>query len=92
MRSSRLVGSPRFPITATFPGLGPLGFLPLPVKFRIHFGSPTHFEGAYDAEDAEIEPKVEIVKGEIARLVAEGLTNEALKLDVKNDHPKTAAR
>jgi len=70
---ARLVGAPGFPITLTFPWLGPLGFLPLPVKFRIHFGSPTRFEGAHDAEDAEIEPKVEIVKSEIARLVREAL-------------------
>jgi 1-acyl-sn-glycerol-3-phosphate acyltransferase len=70
---ARLLGAPGFPITATFPWLGPLGFLPLPVKFRIHFGTPTRFEGAHDAEDAEIEPKVEVVKGEIARLIAEAL-------------------
>ena len=70
---ARLVGAPGFPITATFPWLGPLGFVPLPVKFRIHVGSPMRFDGPHDAEDAEIEPKVEEVKREIARLIAEGL-------------------
>jgi len=74
---ARLVGAPGFPITATFPWLGPLGFLPLPVKFRIHFGSPTRFEGAHDAEDAEIEPKVDEVKREIARLIAEALADRS---------------
>ena len=34
----RLVGAPAFPITVGFPWLGPLGYLPLPVKFRVHFG------------------------------------------------------
>jgi len=70
---ARLVGAPGFPITATFPWLGPLGFVPLPVKFRIHVGSPMRFDGPHDAEDAEIEPKVEEVKKAIASLIAEGL-------------------
>jgi len=70
---ARLVGAPGFPITPTFPWLGPLGFVPLPVKFRIHFGSLMRFAGAHDAEDAEIEPKVEAVKQAIARLIADGL-------------------
>jgi len=70
---ARLLGSPGFPITLTFPWLGLAGFLPLPVKFRLRFGSLMRFEGAYDAEDREIEPKVEEVKTEIARLIADGL-------------------
>jgi len=36
----RLVGSPAFPITVTFPWLGPAGFIPLPVKYYIEFGEP----------------------------------------------------
>jgi 1-acyl-sn-glycerol-3-phosphate acyltransferase len=36
----RLIGAPAFPITIGFPWLGAAGFLPLPVKFRIHFGEP----------------------------------------------------
>jgi 1-acyl-sn-glycerol-3-phosphate acyltransferase len=71
---ARLVGAPGFPITLTFPWLGPLGFFaPLPAKFFIHFGSPLRFEGAHDAEDAEIEPKVEQVRKEIERLIGLGL-------------------
>ena len=70
---ARLVGAPGFPITPTFPWLGLLGFVPLPVKFRIRFGKPMRFHGEHDAEDAQIEPDVEKVKAEIARLIAEGL-------------------
>ena len=33
-----LVGAPVAPITLTFPWLGLASFLPLPVKFRLHFG------------------------------------------------------
>lgn len=69
----RLIGSPAFPITITMPWLGALGFVPLPVKFRLHFGRPLRFEGESDAEDAEIQPKVDRVKAEIERLIQIGL-------------------
>ena len=69
----RLVGAPAFPVTITLPWLGLLGVVPLPVKFFLHFGPLLRFEGAHDAEDSEIEPKVEQVKAEIARLIQTGL-------------------
>jgi len=69
----RLIGSPAFPITPLFPWLGPLGFLPLPVKFRIRFGAPLRFEGDAHEDDAAIERYVERVKNAIRGLVAEGL-------------------
>jgi 1-acyl-sn-glycerol-3-phosphate acyltransferase len=37
---ARLTGSPFFPITPTFPLLGPLGLVPLPSKWRIEFCDP----------------------------------------------------
>jgi len=37
---ARLLGLPYFPITPTFPLLGPLGLIPLPSKWLIEFGSP----------------------------------------------------
>lgn len=67
----RLVGSPAFPITPTFPWFGLLGFVPLPVKFRLHFGEPLRFEGDPSEEDAHIEPKVEQVKTAIRGLIRE---------------------
>ena len=69
----RLVGSPAFPITPLFPWLGLAGFLPLPVKFRIHFGEPLRFEGDPNDDDAAIEKHVEVVKDRIRELIAEGL-------------------
>ncbi len=69
----RLVGSPAFPITATFPWFGLLGFVPLPVKFRLRFGEPLRFEGDPHDDDAAMEKKVEVVKDAIRGLVAEGL-------------------
>jgi len=37
---ARLFGLPYFPITPTFPWLGPLGLVPLPSKWLIEFGKP----------------------------------------------------
>jgi 1-acyl-sn-glycerol-3-phosphate acyltransferase len=37
---ARVIGAPYFPVTPTFPLLGPLGFIPLPSKWRIEFGEP----------------------------------------------------
>jgi 1-acyl-sn-glycerol-3-phosphate acyltransferase len=37
---ARLAGSPYFPITPTFPHLGPIGAIPLPSKWRIEFCPP----------------------------------------------------
>jgi 1-acyl-sn-glycerol-3-phosphate acyltransferase len=35
-----LAGLPYWPVTPTFPWLGPLGLIPLPTKWHIHFGAP----------------------------------------------------
>ena len=56
-----------FPITLTFPALGLLGLLPLPVKYRIYVGEPMHFAGNPHDEDEVIEAKVQEVKDEHAR-------------------------
>jgi 1-acyl-sn-glycerol-3-phosphate acyltransferase len=49
---ARLLGAPYFPITPTFPWLGPLGMVPLPSKWIIEFGEPIRTddfpEGAAD--------------------------------------------
>ena len=45
---ARALGLPYFPVTPTFPWLGPLGAIPLPSKWIIHFGEPI--------ETADFEP------------------------------------
>ena len=49
---ARLLGLPYFPLTPTFPWLGPLGMIPLPSKWIIEFGTPIRTddrgEGAAD--------------------------------------------
>ncbi len=71
-RLGRMLGLPAFPITATFPLLGPLGLLPLPVKYRIYFGEPLDFSGDASDEDARIKQKVEVVKQAISALLTRG--------------------
>jgi 1-acyl-sn-glycerol-3-phosphate acyltransferase len=70
---ARLLGMPAFPLTLGFPWLGPLGLLPLPVRYHIHFGEPLVFEGDPHEEDAVVERKVERVKEAIAGLLERGL-------------------
>jgi 1-acyl-sn-glycerol-3-phosphate acyltransferase len=48
---ARLLGAPYFPITPTFPWLGPLGLIPLPSKWLIEFGEPISTVGGADAAD-----------------------------------------
>ncbi|NEB17944.1 MULTISPECIES: lysophospholipid acyltransferase family protein [Streptomyces] len=49
---ARLLGFPYFPLTPTFPWLGPLGAVPLPTKWTIQFGEPIPTDG-YAPEAAE---------------------------------------
>ena len=49
---ARLLGTPYFPVTPTFPWLGPLGMVPLPTKWIIQFGEPIPTDG-YSLEAAE---------------------------------------
>ncbi len=69
----RLLGMPAFPITLTWPWLGPLGMIPLPARYTIHFGEPMHFEGAANDDDEVIAEKVEVVKDRIQTMLREGL-------------------
>ena len=50
--AARLLGVPYFPLTPTFPWLGPLGMIPLPTKWTIQFGTPIPTDG-YGPEAAD---------------------------------------
>lgn len=73
----RLLGMPAFPVTLTWPWLGPLGAIPLPVKYHIYFGEPMSFEGNPNDEDDVIADKVERVKERIAAMISTGLQSRA---------------
>lgn len=71
------IGLPSFPITLTWPWLGPLGLVPLPVKYRIHWGEPMLFEGDPNQDDDTIEDKVERVRARIQDMLDAALATRA---------------
>jgi len=71
-RIGKLFGLPALPITPMM-ALGPLGLLPLPVKYRIYFGEPMSFSGDPNDEDAEIALKAKQVERAIKDLLERGL-------------------
>lgn len=70
---AKLIGAPAFPVTWFFPWLGLLGYLPLPVKYRLHFGDPIRLEGDPNEDDETLARQVARVRDEIALLLEEGL-------------------
>jgi 1-acyl-sn-glycerol-3-phosphate acyltransferase len=69
----RIFGMPAFPITITWPWLGPLGMIPWPVRYHIEFGAPMRFRGDPNDEDEIVEEKVEEVKSTIQSMLRKGL-------------------
>lgn len=61
---TKALGLPYFPVTPTFPLLGPLGLVPAPTKWKIAFGEPIRFAG-YGPEAADDE----ILVGRLAERV-----------------------
>ena len=48
---AKMIGFPFFPISVTWPWLGPLGFVPFPTKWYIDIGEPILME-SYQSDDA----------------------------------------
>ena len=71
---ARATGAPYFPITPTFPLLGPLGLVPLPSKWRIEFCEPIPTE-EYGPEAAEDRGLV----FELSEQVREVIQDEAVR-------------
>ena len=68
----RPIGLPYFPLTPTFPWLGPLGVVPLPTKWSIDFGDPIDLggHGPEDADDPILVNRIsEEVRSSIQRMV-----------------------
>ncbi len=72
---SKILNLPAFPITPTFPLLGPLGFLPLPSPIDIYFGKPFILPPSLDSEapDEDINLQVLEVKNQIKLMLIKGL-------------------
>jgi 1-acyl-sn-glycerol-3-phosphate acyltransferase len=75
---AELLGLPYFPVTPTFPLLGPLGMVPLPSKWRIQFHQPirTDLCAPSDAADQRL---VMALNDNIRETIQQGLV-ENLKL------------
>ncbi len=69
----KAIGAPALPITLTFPLLGPLGLLPMPVKYHMYFHAPMHFTGDPDDEDAKVQDQVDQVRAVIEAGFERGL-------------------
>jgi len=70
------LGLPYLPMTPTFPWLGPLGFIPLPTKWRIIFGEPISFSHL-NPSDADNEPLIK-KEAENVRGIMQKMINAAL--------------
>lgn len=73
---ARLVGSPDFPLTPTFPWFGPLGLIPLPARWRIVICRPVDLSeyGPEDAGDTALVFDIaERVRRTIQEAIYEGL-------------------
>lgn len=69
---AKALGFPYVPVPALLPLLGPLAFLPMPVRFHVRFGKPMTFTGRFDDEDDVIQKKVDQVTAEVHRMNTEG--------------------
>ncbi len=70
---ARALRLPYFPITTTFPWLGPLGLLPKPVRYFIHYGAPIHVDPDALSSVEIREREVERVRESVADLLQRGL-------------------
>lgn len=71
---ARALRLPYFPVTTTFPWLGPLGLLPKPVRYYINYGEPIHIDPAA-LESVEVRAQeVERVRDAVADLIQRGRT------------------
>lgn len=71
---AKVLAMPAFPVTPTFPALGPAGLLPLPTRYRIYFGAPLHFDGCGEEDEGTIRAHIERVRLAIEGLLARGLS------------------
>ncbi|WP_372369463.1 lysophospholipid acyltransferase family protein [Candidatus Uabimicrobium sp. HlEnr_7] len=74
---AKLLKLPYFPITPTWPLLGPLGAVPYPSKVSLHFGSPLIFEGDFDGTEEHINELVDVVVRKIQTKITNVLETRA---------------
>jgi len=73
---AKMIGFPFFPITTTFPWLGPLGFIPLPTKWTIDIGAPIPMDGYGPKADQNlmlVSQLTDQVRGIVQKMINERL-------------------
>jgi 1-acyl-sn-glycerol-3-phosphate acyltransferase len=73
---AKLIGFPYFPITPTFPWLGPLGVIPLPTKWYIDIGEPIPMDGYGPKADQNlmlVSQLTDQVRGIVQKMINERL-------------------
>jgi 1-acyl-sn-glycerol-3-phosphate acyltransferase len=74
---ARITGFPYFPITPTWPWLGPLGLVPLPSKWRIEFHAPVRTDEL--PPEAADDPSVVMQYADVVRdTIQEGLVGNLM--------------
>ena len=75
---ARLFKFPYVPITPTFPWLGPLGLIPLPVKYHVRYGEPFKFYEEYPPETTQDPEKIRFLADKV-RLAIQEMVNKGLE-------------
>jgi 1-acyl-sn-glycerol-3-phosphate acyltransferase len=75
---ARLTGFPYFPLTPTWPWLGPLGLIPLPSKWRIEFHPPIRTD-ELPPESADDPSVVMRVADEVRDVIQEGVVRNLMQ-------------
>jgi 1-acyl-sn-glycerol-3-phosphate acyltransferase len=75
---ARAFGFPYMPVTPFFPWFGPLGLLPLPVKYHIYYGEPIHFYREHDVRTLE-DPEAVTALADKVKLVMQDMINRGLE-------------
>jgi 1-acyl-sn-glycerol-3-phosphate acyltransferase len=73
---AKLIGFPYFPITPTFPLLGPLGVIPMPTKWYIDIGEPIPMDGYGPKADQNlllVSQLTDQVRGVVQKMINERL-------------------
>ena len=66
---AKALGLPMWPITPTFPWLGPLGLIPYPVRYKIIYGEPIHHSERFGPEAADDPRLVEYLAKQVRRCI-----------------------
>ena len=75
---ARLISFPYFPLTPFFPWLGPIGAIPLPVRYHIRYGKPIKFYEEYRPETLKDPETVRMLADKVHEIV-QGMVNQGLK-------------